>query len=406
MGSPVNISLLEEATLLTITSGTGRTIPLNCNVNETDLYPAAQLSLVDTLFADGWTKVQAYSRACFDAQSSTGPYISTEHTARDMLRITQALGDGKTNYFGTSYGTQLGQTFASLFPNKVGRFLLDAVVNPLDYVAGPKYTWLADTDKVYDSFFLECASFPLQLPAPHPPGHHHLLASPQHHRPFPPRPRPPLHPRQPPPLPPHHLLPPFVYRTIKESLIRGTLYNPTLWPRLATALTSFLNGTDQTGTSPPPLAQPRFFPQVTPTPSTPSPASPAPTAPSWRITSPDALLPPSVRAQQRTSFFSNTFYDIATWPCAAWEIQIATAVSGPLLLLLLLPPSAFNASALFEGSRVLVHERFGHGLFADPSRCVRERVRAYFVEGRLPEEGDRCRADRRPFEGGGEARWI
>ena len=40
------------------------------------------------------------------------------------------MGDDKLDYFGFSYGTFLGTTYAALFPDKVGRFVLDGAVAP------------------------------------------------------------------------------------------------------------------------------------------------------------------------------------------------------------------------------------------------------------------------------------
>ncbi|MQY16282.1 Carboxylesterase A [Streptomyces sp. RB5] len=58
------------------------------------------------------------------------PYVTTTNTARDLDRIREALGDKRLNYFGISYGTQLGGVYAHLFPKRVGRTVLDAVVDP------------------------------------------------------------------------------------------------------------------------------------------------------------------------------------------------------------------------------------------------------------------------------------
>ena len=46
----------------------------------------------------------------------------------DLLRA--ALGDQKLNFFGASYGTFLGATFADQFPKRVGRFILDGAIDP------------------------------------------------------------------------------------------------------------------------------------------------------------------------------------------------------------------------------------------------------------------------------------
>ncbi|MEV8230118.1 alpha/beta hydrolase [Streptomyces sp. NPDC079167] len=58
------------------------------------------------------------------------PHVGTVNAARDMDAIRRALGDEKLSYFGVSYGTELGGTYAHLFPEYVGRLVLDAVVDP------------------------------------------------------------------------------------------------------------------------------------------------------------------------------------------------------------------------------------------------------------------------------------
>ena len=40
------------------------------------------------------------------------------------------LGRTKMDWFGASYGTQLGATYATLFPKTVGRMVLDGAVDP------------------------------------------------------------------------------------------------------------------------------------------------------------------------------------------------------------------------------------------------------------------------------------
>jgi pimeloyl-ACP methyl ester carboxylesterase len=46
----------------------------------------------------------------------------------DILR--HLLGDEKLNYLGKSYGTYMGTLYAKLFPNQVGKFILDGAVDP------------------------------------------------------------------------------------------------------------------------------------------------------------------------------------------------------------------------------------------------------------------------------------
>ncbi|MEU2064231.1 alpha/beta hydrolase [Streptomyces sp. NPDC013455] len=66
-------------------------------------------------------------------QKATGPllaHVSTTDTARDLDLMRQVLGDDELHYFGISYGTELGGVYAHLFPEHVGRMVLDAVVDP------------------------------------------------------------------------------------------------------------------------------------------------------------------------------------------------------------------------------------------------------------------------------------
>lgn len=57
-------------------------------------------------------------------------YASTENTARDLDILRAVVGDERLNYLGYSYGTYLGAIYADLFPNRVGRFVLDGVLDP------------------------------------------------------------------------------------------------------------------------------------------------------------------------------------------------------------------------------------------------------------------------------------
>ncbi|MEV4739705.1 alpha/beta hydrolase [Streptomyces sp. NPDC049555] len=73
---------------------------------------------------------KAFTDACAKNSAKVLPQVDTASAARDMDRIRAALGDAKLNYFGISYGTELGGVYAHLFPRNVGRTVLDAVVDP------------------------------------------------------------------------------------------------------------------------------------------------------------------------------------------------------------------------------------------------------------------------------------
>ncbi|MCH0541306.1 alpha/beta fold hydrolase [Streptomyces sp. MUM 203J] len=77
-----------------------------------------------------------FSSACSRRAGKLLPHLTTSNTARDLDLVRQALGDGKLHYLGFSYGTELGAVYAHLFPEKVGRLVLDAVVDPTADTAG------------------------------------------------------------------------------------------------------------------------------------------------------------------------------------------------------------------------------------------------------------------------------
>ena len=58
------------------------------------------------------------------------PYMTTEDVARDMDSVRAAFGVSKVNYYAFSWGTYLGQVYATLFPGRVRRMVLDSVVDP------------------------------------------------------------------------------------------------------------------------------------------------------------------------------------------------------------------------------------------------------------------------------------
>lgn len=70
-----------------------------------------------------------WGQACYE---NTGPllaHVDTMSAARDMDLIRHLVGDERLNYLGFSYGTQLGATYAGLFPQNVGRMVLDGAID-------------------------------------------------------------------------------------------------------------------------------------------------------------------------------------------------------------------------------------------------------------------------------------
>jgi pimeloyl-ACP methyl ester carboxylesterase len=84
-----------------------------------------------------WENTYArFDRAC---AAHAGPLLahdSTADTARDMDLLRRAVGDPALNYYGISYGTYLGATYANLFPSKVRAMVLDGDADPVQWATG------------------------------------------------------------------------------------------------------------------------------------------------------------------------------------------------------------------------------------------------------------------------------
>ncbi|WP_409483882.1 alpha/beta hydrolase [Arsenicicoccus dermatophilus] len=71
-----------------------------------------------------------FADACKQRTGDLIGHVSTVEAAKDMDVLRAAIGDPKLNYYGASYGTFLGATYAGLFPKHVGRMVLDGVIDP------------------------------------------------------------------------------------------------------------------------------------------------------------------------------------------------------------------------------------------------------------------------------------
>jgi pimeloyl-ACP methyl ester carboxylesterase len=74
--------------------------------------------------------IREFGQGCLERSGDLTRHVSTEEAARDMDVLRSALGEERLTYFGASYGTFLGATYADLFPTRVGRMVFDGAVDP------------------------------------------------------------------------------------------------------------------------------------------------------------------------------------------------------------------------------------------------------------------------------------
>ena len=83
-------------------------------------------------------------------------YFNTQQAARDMDVIRSALGVEKLHYLGFSYGTELGATYIALFPERVGRFVLDGAVDPTLSSGESTVSQVEGFDKAFRTYLADC----------------------------------------------------------------------------------------------------------------------------------------------------------------------------------------------------------------------------------------------------------
>ncbi|MFE7115383.1 alpha/beta hydrolase [Streptomyces sp. NPDC057654] len=112
--------------------GVGASEPVTClSGRQMDEFTATDQTPDDG--AEAARLVAAYKkfgRGCETRSGRILGHVSTIEAARDMDVLRAALGDGKLNYVGASYGTFLGATYAGLYPSRVGRVVLDGAMDP------------------------------------------------------------------------------------------------------------------------------------------------------------------------------------------------------------------------------------------------------------------------------------
>jgi pimeloyl-ACP methyl ester carboxylesterase len=96
-------------------------------------------------------------QACVKRSGSLAAHVSTVEAAKDMDVVRALLGRSKLDWFGASYGTQLGSVYADLFPDRVGRMVLDGAVDPsLDSVEG-SFAQATGFQRAIEAYAEKCA---------------------------------------------------------------------------------------------------------------------------------------------------------------------------------------------------------------------------------------------------------
>ncbi|KAK3989955.1 TAP-like protein-domain-containing protein [Cladorrhinum sp. PSN332] len=412
--------------------GVGNSVPrIDCWKHAQDhaVWELQDIGAVDAhpgLVYDAYARSQLISRVCesnddLGAEEGILAHSSTAYHARDMLEILEQMSESTLKYWGFSYGTVLGGTFAAMWPDKVERMVNDGNVDYQEWHTGSYLNFLHDTDKVMSSFYhfchlagpLRCAfysSTPSLIEA-------RLTSLLEAIRIFPI------------PIPSSTeagpSIPQLVTYTSLKRMLSTALYQPVLrFPRVAEVLsaleirnaTPYYLYTTSDSSSSPSRKHPLCFAETVP-PSTPLSVPHEATPDAFpAIMCSDAL--PNTLSPQEFEEYAQTLQNISG---ASGSVQVSFRLScvgrtvrpgwTPLtdrdfrslkrtkFPILFVNNVADNVTPLvsakknskgFEGSVVLVQEGYGHTSLAAGSKCTAGKVRAYFQEGKVPRDGERC----------------
>ncbi len=134
-------ALVEHYDLLALDPrGVGASTPVKCLSDaQLDLY-TAQGSILgggsrsdetpEEIIAQAQAEFAAIAAGCAEKSGDLFRHIDTISAAKDFDMVRAVLGLDTIDYLGYSYGTFLGATYAELFPNRVGRMILDGAIDP------------------------------------------------------------------------------------------------------------------------------------------------------------------------------------------------------------------------------------------------------------------------------------
>ena len=141
--------------------GVERSAPVTCGESGG---PASQGPLPDAAPQTSATQhaVEAgdkqYGQQCAAASGLVLPFVGTVDAAMDLDRIRAALGDSALTFFGHSYGTLLGLTYADLYPTHVRAMVLDGVIDPALSAVQMAEDQASGFESNLDALFSWCAS--------------------------------------------------------------------------------------------------------------------------------------------------------------------------------------------------------------------------------------------------------
>ncbi|KAM7191900.1 Alpha/Beta hydrolase fold [Rhypophila sp. PSN 637] len=368
---------------------------------------------------------EALFRSCWEKFGDLGRFLGTAFVARDLEEIRIALGEDELTGYLVSYGTGIGQTYTGMFPDSVGRMILDGTeyvrdhrvlggfgFTALDNItnawhdgflgecvnAGPDYCALAksrdgkpvtlsDLDARMSTFFKSLAARPI-------PGYTKESG------------------------------PSIITYSALVSTIYGVMYSPKSWPALARILFE-LEGGNSTLAAQTLESSSWYYDPALPCPALTTPASeelfnmvvcsdsydapePAEDLDWWLNLWSDMTIKSWIGGDARfySVFPCRNFKKFWPKPAEVFRGELSNTLKNPVLLI---AETYDPATPLRNGrrlanemgtknARLVVHHGYGHSSTADVSNCTDNIAKAFILNGTIPSERETdCYANEKPY---------
>jgi pimeloyl-ACP methyl ester carboxylesterase len=384
--------------------GTGQSTPVRCFDSREDekrflgrLGEPTESFPVGKAQQDEWTGTyRRFGRRCEKRNGGLLRHVSTAESARDLNLLRRAVGDRRLSYWGISYGTFLGATYANLFPDRVRALVLDGDINPSAWVHTQKQanagaflgTWLRQRSdrgaaKTLDKFLGLCGragtdrcAFSAGSAADTRAKFATLLQR----------------------LRDRPESADITYAELVSATV-NRLYAYNAWSSLA----SLLQGVWTTGKWGEPLPSPSgaieeqlaIFCSETPNPGA-------------------SVFQPLDRFARDRGGAVGPYWTWASEPCASWPATAAERYTGPwdrrTANPVLVIGNTFDPATPYRGAkamtrklaraRLLTVDGYGHTSLTNPSSCANDYASRYLIDQALPPKGARCEQDHQPFSTG------
>jgi pimeloyl-ACP methyl ester carboxylesterase len=99
-----------------------------------------------------------FNTRCTERSGGILPWVSTRASAQDMDSLRRALGEDTISYFGFSYGSELGGTWATMFPGTVRAAVLDGAADPNEPPLQQSLNQAAGFEQQLSTFLSACSA--------------------------------------------------------------------------------------------------------------------------------------------------------------------------------------------------------------------------------------------------------